>query len=155
MTGVAVLQDIIPFLKKSSFFTNYTFFVLFFTIKFAQNRSMKHKNILATLSSYDASIIRGTRGSKADAIVKDKRTQTILNNMLNCQGTCELEDGTTVEASIEEILIAKAIKTEMENPKGLETIERLAKIRGEIGEQKTIDVNVSLVDMDLAKRAIE
>lgn len=75
--------------------------------------------------------------------------------MLNCRGTCQLEDGTTVEASIEEILIAKAIKTEMENPKGLETIERLAKIRGEIGEQKTIDVNVSLVDMDLAKRAIE
>lgn len=117
---------------------------------------MKPKvNVLATLSSFDASIVRGTRNSKADAIVANKRTQTILNNMLECKQQVSLDDGTVVEASIEEILIAKAISAELENPKGLDTIKKLAEIRGEIGEQKTIDVNVSLVDKDLAQRALK
>lgn len=108
---------------------------------------------LEVLSPYEASIIRGTRGSKADLIVKDQRTKAILDNMLGMKTTV-LIDGTEVEASIEEILVASAISEELAHPKGLETIERLAKIRGEIGD-KTIDVNVSLVDKDLASRAIQ
>lgn len=108
---------------------------------------------LEVLSPYEASIIRGTRGSKADLIVKEQRTKAILDNMLGTKTTV-LIDGTEVEATIEEILVASAISEELANPKGLETIERLAKIRGEIGE-KTIDVNVSLVDKDLASRAIQ
>lgn len=109
---------------------------------------------MALLSSYETSIIKGTKGSRADALTKDKRTKAILDNMLQCKGTVELADGTTVEASIEELLIASAINKELEEPKGLETIERLAKIRGEMDE-KVIDVNVSLVDKDLARRALD
>lgn len=109
---------------------------------------------MAILSSYEASIIRGTKGSKADAIVSDKRTKAILDNMLSQKGVVELEDGTSVEATIEEVLIASAINAELQRPKGLETIERLAKIRGEM-EDRVTEVNVSLVDKDLAKRAIE
>lgn len=109
---------------------------------------------MTVLSSYEASIIRGTKGSKADALVSDKRTKAILDNMLSQKGIVELPDGTTVEATIEEVLIASAINAELEKPKGLETIERLAKIRGEL-DDKVTEVNVSLVDKDLAKRALD
>lgn len=109
---------------------------------------------LEVLSPYEASIIRGTRGSKADLIVSEQRTKRILDNMLGTKTSVILEDGTEVEASIEEILVASAISEELAHPKGLETLERLAKIRGEMSD-KPIEVNVSLVDKDLAKRAIE
>lgn len=116
---------------------------------------MKQETILATLSPYEASILKGTKNSKADAIVADKRTRAILDNMLNCKCMTKLPDGTDVEASIEELLIAGAISYELHNPKGLETIERLAKIRGEVGEKNAMEVSVSLVDKDLSQRAIE
>lgn len=108
---------------------------------------------MTVLSPYEASILRKTKGSKADALVADKRTKAILDNMLKCTGIVQLQDGTTVEASIEELLIASAINAELTKPKGLETVERLAKIRGEL-EDKVAEVNVSLVDKDLAKRAL-
>ena len=108
---------------------------------------------LEVLSPYEASIIRGTRGSKADLIVKDQRTKAVLDNMLGLK-TKVLIDGTEVEATIEEILVASAISEELAHPKGLETIERLAKIRGEVSD-KPMEVNVSLVDSDLAKRALQ
>lgn len=113
---------------------------------------MKHAP-LEVLSPYEASIIRGTRNSKADLIVKEQKTKAVLDSMLGLK-TMVLIDGTEVEASIEEILVASAISEELAHPKGLETIERLAKIRGEISD-KPIEVNVSLVDKDLAQRAIE
>ena len=109
---------------------------------------------LEVLSPYEASIIRGTRNSKADLIVKDQRTKAVLDNMLGLKTTVQLEDGTAVEATIEEILVASAISEELAHPKGLETIERLAKIRGEVSD-KPMEVNVSLVDSDLAKRALQ
>ena len=107
-----------------------------------------------TLSPYESSILRGTKGSKADVLVADKRTQTILNNMLSAKKVVTLEDGTSVEASIEELLIASAINAELEKPRGLETIERLAKIRGEL-DDKVTEVSISLVDKDLAQRALD
>lgn len=109
---------------------------------------------IATLSSYEASIIRGTKGSKADALTADKRTKSIMDSMLGCTSVVKLPDGTDVEASIEELLIAGAISKELREPKGLETIEKLARIRGEV-EDKVVDVNVSLVDKDLAQRALQ
>lgn len=109
---------------------------------------------MALLSSYETSIVKGTKGSKADSIVGDKRTKAILDNMLKSKGVVELSDGTTVEASIEELLIASAINKELEEPKGLETIERLAKIRGEMNDT-AVNVQLSLVDEDLRKRALD
>ena len=114
---------------------------------------MSKQTPLEVLSPYEASIIRGTRGSKADLIVKEQRTKAVLDNMLGLK-TKVLIDGTEVEATIEEILVASAISEELAHPKGLETIERLAKIRGEISD-KPMEVNVSLVDSDLAKRALQ
>ncbi len=109
---------------------------------------------MSLLSPYEASIIRGTKNSKADVLTAEKRTKTILDNMLQCKGTVQLEDGTNVEASIEELLIARAISEELTKPKGLETVERLMKMRGEL-EEKSVEVNVSLVDKDLASRALQ
>ena len=118
-----------------------------------ENMCMKQAP-MAMLSSYEASIIRGTKNSKGDVLVAEKRTKAILDNMLKCTGVVQLDDGTTVEATIEEILVASAINKELTQPKGLETIERLAKIRGEL-DDKVAEVNVSLVDKDLAKRALQ
>lgn len=114
---------------------------------------MKNQPI-ALLSSYEASIVKGVKNSKADSIIANKRTKAILDNMLQCSGIVELPDGTTVEATIEELLIASAINKELLEPKGLETVERLAKIRGEIEDTKATEVRISLVDEDLAKRAL-
>ena len=110
--------------------------------------------VIGILSPYEASIMRGTKGSKADVLTSEKRTQAIMDNMLKSKGVVELDDGTTVEATIEELLIAAAINKELEQPKGLETVERLMKIRGEL-DDKVTEVNVSLVDKDLAQRAIQ
>ena len=118
-----------------------------------QNIDMKQAP-MAILSPYEASIVRGTKNSSADIIISEKRTKAILDNMLACKGVVELEDGTQVEATIEELLIASAISKELEQPKGIETIEKLAKIRGEL-DDKVTEVSVSLVDKDLAKRALD
>lgn len=107
------------------------------------------------LSRYEKSILANTKGSKADILTANKRTQAIVNAMLNAKAEAvELEDGTSVEPTIDEMLVAKALERELENPKGLETIEKLMKIRGELDDKAT-EVNVSLVDQDLAKRALK
>lgn len=112
----------------------------------------------ATLSTYERSILRGVRGSTVDLNTSSKRTQAIVNAMLgsaHIDKAVVLEDGTTVVPTIEELLIAKAIEKELANPKGLETIERLMKIRGELDDKSTVINNISLVDQDLAERAIK
>lgn len=113
---------------------------------------MKVANV--TLSPYERSILAGTKNSRADTLTAEKRTQAIVNAMLNCKVELELEDGTSVEPTIDELLVAKSIQAELEKPKGLETVERLMKIRGE-SDDKATSVNVSLVDQDLAKRAVQ
>ena len=114
---------------------------------------MKVANVV--LSQYERSILAGTKNSKADILTSSKRTQAIVNAMLASHAEeMELDDGTTVAPTIEEVLIASAIQKELENPKGLETIEKMMKIRGELDDKAT-EVNVSLVDQDLAKRAVQ
>lgn len=113
---------------------------------------MKVANV--TLSPYERSILAGTKESRANTLTAEKRTQAIVNAMLDCTVKLELPDGTTVEPTIDELLVARSIQTELERPKGLETVERLMKIRGE-QDDKATEVNVSLVDQDLAKRAIQ
>lgn len=120
-----------------------------------QNMGMSKQAVLAILSPYEASIIRGTQKSKADVLTEGKRTQAIVNNMLKCKDIVELPDGTSVEVTIEELLIATSIQKELENPKGLETVEKLMKIRGELEDKGEVQLNVSLVDKDLAKRALD
>lgn len=115
---------------------------------------MKVANVV--LSNYEKSILAGTKNSKADILTASKRTQAIVNAMLSAKAEdiVELDDGTTVAPTIEEVLIASAIQKELDNPKGLETIEKMMKIRGELDDKAT-EVNVSLVDQDLAKRAVK
>lgn len=110
----------------------------------------------AVLSQYERSILNGTQNSsQASILTSGKRTQAIVNAiLLSNVEPMTLEDGTTVVPTIEEVLVTSAIAKELENPKGLETVERLMKIRGELDDKAT-EVNVSLVDQDLAKRAVQ
>ena len=110
---------------------------------------------MVVLTPYETTLLGKKTNSKAVALTEDKRTCAILNNMLSQKSVVALSDGTSVEATFEEILVARAIAFEYMNPRGLDTLEKLAKIRGEVDDNKAIDVNVSLVDSDLAKRAIE
>ena len=109
------------------------------------------------LSSYETSILKNTKGSIADALVEDKRTRAVMNSMLGCKINYITDDGTEVFSTIEEVLIARAISAELKYPRGLDTIKRLAEIRGENEETAKINVSVSKshVDEELAKRALD
>lgn len=142
----------VPLNNIFNFFHLLHFYYTDLCLVFFENKSMKVANVV--LSRYERSILEGAKGSKADILTATKRTQAIVNAMLNAKSEpIELEDGTTVTPTIDEMLIAGALQKEIENPKGLETIEKLMKIRGELDDKAT-EVNVSLVDQDLAKRAI-
>lgn len=153
-TGMGRIYNNIPILFFSDFLSLLDFFCTDLCLRYPHNMCMKQAK-LAVLSSYEASILSHTdKKSRASAITASKRTKAIMDSFLGCSGVMELGDGTSVEASIEELLIASAIAEELRHPKGLETVERLAKIRGEV-EDKAVDVNVSLVDKDLQRRALE
>lgn len=114
------------------------------------------KNLqLSVLTSYERAIANGDFKRPSIEAAEGRRTRAIADAILSskCGEQIILDDGTVVEPTIEEVLIGRAIQRELESPKGIETVERLMKIRGELQEGNTT-VNVSLVDADLAKRAL-
>lgn len=95
--------------------------------------------------------------TKAVSIFKGKRISEIVKAFGACESPSKvritMEDGTVVVPTIMEEIIYNAMKQELDNPRGFATILDMQKVMGENKEE--INVNVSLVDEDLMKRAMD
>lgn len=115
---------------------------------------MKKKNPgEAVLSSYELGILRGNRKTASDEITEQQCFKQVLQNQLGVNIVKKLPDGTEVTATAMELVTASAINDAIE--KG--SIDKVASFMKVLGEFKevTTEVNISQVDSDLEKRAIE
>lgn len=108
---------------------------------------------MQVLSGYERGIIGGMKESERDKIVDGQRTRAILNNMIQTKIEQQLEDGTMVTSTVEELIIASAIQDAIDKG-SMEKLMTFMKVKGEIKATDNIDVNISKVDEDLAKRAL-
>lgn len=106
------------------------------------------------LSEFEQSVLNGTKGSLADLQTKSKRTQSLVDTFIGAKVTVKLPDGTSVTPTIEELIVMQGLKTEIIKSRGFASILDLQKIRGEAVDG-TKEVSLSLVDKDLAARAVK
>lgn len=108
-----------------------------------------------TLSETEQKILANEQGSLVVVNTENKRTKAIVEQFLKQKVTTKLEDGTSVDATIEELITMKALTVEMVKSRGFQTLLDLQKIRGELVEKKEVEVGATRVDEDLKKRAIQ
>lgn len=110
---------------------------------------MKRRVRTLVLTPYEQAVLKGFAGEVVE-VVDEKRTGVLVNKILGTRVTHDLEDGTKMEFTIEELLVSKNIMHAINKPKGLETIMELQKIRGELKDVK--EIQLSLVDNELRNR---
>ena len=106
------------------------------------------------LSTYEKNILNKKKNSKADLIIRDEKTLTVLQNMLDQKVTQKLEDGTSVNATAKELIIASAIRDAI-NKGSFDKLKVLLEITGEFKKEETHNLNISLVDQSLRERALD
>lgn len=108
------------------------------------------------ISQYERSIIKGSRKSKADALIEKKIVRETLKNMLSSEVDYELPDGTSVLATPLDLILSSAINDAIKNG-SFEKVKTIASILGEDFEtkEKTLNVNLSLVDRGLIGKDVD
>lgn len=113
---------------------------------------MKKKFGTSVLSIYEQNIISNCVKSKGDKISENSKTLSILNCMLDSKIPTKLEDGTTINPSALELIIASAINNAIK--KGdLENLKTIMELKGEFKKEETHNLNINFVDKSLLERA--
>lgn len=112
------------------------------------------KTGLKMLSSYEKAVISNKKGkTKGERAIEDAMTKETIKRMLHIPFSHRLEDGTEVVATAEECIVAAAIGDTMDKG-SFEKVATMMKTTGEISNTIEVKGEVSLVDEDLAKRAL-
>lgn len=109
---------------------------------------------LKMLSSYEKNIVLKLKKSGMDKKIEEEMTKQTLKKMLNLPFAMKSEDGTEIQATALEFVIASAIEDAIQKG-SFDKVTSMMKATGELTDRVEANVNISLVDQDLAKRAIE
>lgn len=97
----------------------------------------------------------GSARDKAAVMAVSSKVEDVVSRVLEGKMEVVLKDGTVVSKSKMEVLVEKAVENEIANA-DFKSLLNLAKLKGELVENvNATQVNVSIVDSDLEKRAIE
>ena len=97
----------------------------------------------------------GSVRDKAAVMAVSSKVEDVVSRVLDGKMEVVLKDGTVVSKSKMEVLVEKAVENEIANA-DFKSLLNLAKLKGELVENvNATQVNVSIVDSDLEKRAIE
>lgn len=97
----------------------------------------------------------GSARDKAAVMAVSSKVEDVVSRVLDGKMEVVLKDGTIVSKSKMEVLVEKAVENEIANA-DFKSLLNLAKLKGELVENvNATQVNVSIVDSDLEKRAIE
>ena len=97
----------------------------------------------------------GSARDKAAVMAVSSKVEDVVSRVLEGKMEVVLKDGTGVSKSKMEVLVEKAVENEIANA-DFKSLLNLAKLKGELVENvNATQVNVSIVDSDLEKRAIE
>ena len=97
----------------------------------------------------------GSARDKAAVMAVSSKVEDVVSRVLDGKMEVVLKDGTVVSKSKMEVLVEKAVENEIANA-DFKSLLNLAKLKGELVENvNATQVNVSIVDSDLEKRAIE
>ena len=97
----------------------------------------------------------GSARDKAAVMAVSSKVEDVVSRVLDGKMEVVLKDGTVVSKSKMEVLVEKAVDNEIANA-DFKSLLNLAKLKGELVENvNATQVNVSIVDSDLEKRAIE
>ena len=97
----------------------------------------------------------GSARDKAAVMAVISKVEDVVSRVLDGKMEVVLKDGTVVSKSKMEVLVEKAVENEIANA-DFKSLLNLAKLKGELVENvNATQVNVSIVDSDLEKRAIE
>ena len=97
----------------------------------------------------------GSARDKAAVMAVSSKVEDVVSRVLDGKMEGVLKDGTVVSKSKMEVLVEKAVENEIANA-DFKSLLNLAKLKGELVENvNATQVNVSIVDSDLEKRAIE
>ena len=97
----------------------------------------------------------GSARDKAAVMAVSSKVEDVVSRVLDGKMEVVLKDGTVVSKSKMEVLVEKAVENEIANA-DFKSLLNLAKLKGELVENvNATPVNVSIVDSDLEKRAIE
>ena len=97
----------------------------------------------------------GSARDKAAVMAVSSKVEDVVSRVLDGKMEIVLKDGTVVDKSKMEVLVEKAVENEIANA-DFKSLLNLAKLKGELVENvNATQVNVSIVDSDLEKRAIE
>ena len=97
----------------------------------------------------------GSARDKAEVMAVSSKVEDVVSRVLDGKMEVVLKDGTVVSKSKMEVLVEKAVENEIANA-DFKSLLNLAKLKGELVENvNATQVNVSIVDSDLEKRAIE
>ena len=97
----------------------------------------------------------GSARDKAAVMAVSSKVEDVVSRVLDGKMEVVLKDGTVVRKSKMEVLVEKAVENEIANA-DFKSLLNLAKLKGELVENvNATQVNVSIVDSDLEKRAIE
>lgn len=111
----------------------------------------------AVLSPAERAVLHNDKKSKIVSVLQDARVQEIVKSFGRCTSPnapqITLEDGTVVIPTIAEEIVYNALMQEKEHSRGFQTLLDMQKVMGETKEE--VNINVSLVDADLMKRAID
>lgn len=111
----------------------------------------------AVLSPSERATMNGSKNSKVKSIIADQRVASIVSAFGQCKSATgvkiTLSDGTSVVPTIAEEIVYNALIQERDHSRGFQTLLDMQKVMGENKEE--VNVNVSLVDADLMKRALD
>lgn len=109
----------------------------------------------AVLSTTDANIVQSKKKTELDALAMNNVMEAKAKNLMNQEVIQTLPDGTVVQTTAWEEMLRKAYQNDMNNPK-LSGKDLLAwkDLAGE-KRKESVDVNLSLVDLDLQKGALD
>ena len=97
----------------------------------------------------------GSARDKAAVMAVSSKVEDVVSRVLDGKMEVVLKDGTVVSKSKMEVLVEKAVENEIANA-DFKSLLNLAKLKGELVDNvNATQVNVSIVDSDLEKRAIE
>ena len=97
----------------------------------------------------------GSARDKAAVMAVSSKVEDVVSRVLDGKMEVVLKDGTVVSKRKMEVLVEKAVENEIANA-DFKSLLNLAKLKGELVENvNATQVNVSIVDSDLEKRAIE
>lgn len=106
---------------------------------------------LKSVSSYEMGILSAMPKTKADALTATKRVKAIINDMLGVETVRTLEDGTSVNCTVAEAIVAATLADMMQKP-SVSKLKDLASIMG-IGEVNNEDGR-SMIDRSFADGAL-